>query len=143
MLRYQNKYRAILRKHPEMIDSVCRELEQEKLPWANPLEGQKKQASVGYPRMRQEAESDPDVQAIMRGLDSLTRRAREGGAGDRLKVQRDLLMMQLEDVQLAAREMLAVCKDFLGNPAEERPQKLPAFCRELSQRIARLESVSG
>lgn len=93
--------------------------------------------------MRQEAESDPDVQAIMRGLDSLTRRAREGGAGDRLKVQRDLLMMQLEDVQLAAREMLAVCKDFLGNPAEERPQKLSAFCRELSQRIARLESVSG
>lgn len=143
MLRYQNKYRAILRKHPEMIDSVCRELEQEKLPWANPLDGQKKQASVGYPRVRQEAESDPDVQAIMRGLDSLTRRAREGGAGDRLKVQRDLLMMQLEDVQLAAREMLAVCKDFLGNPAEERPQKLSAFCRELSQRIARLESVSG
>lgn len=141
MLRYQNKYRAILRKHPEMIDRVCKELEQEKLPWANPLEGQKTQATAVYPRARQE--TDPDVQAIMRSLDSLAHRAREGGAGDQLRVQRDLLMMQLEDVQLAAREMLAVCKDFLGNPAEERPQQLPAFCRELSQRIARLESVSG
>lgn len=145
MLRYQNKYRAILRKHPEMIAQVCQELAAENLPWANPLAADKRSAMAQNAKARLEAAADPDVDAILCSLEALARRAKQGDApaSDRLKVQRDLLMLQLEDVQLAARDMLSICKDFLGAPAQERPGQLPEFCQQLSRQIARLESVSG
>ena len=145
MLRYQNKYRAILRKHPEMIRQVCRELAAEKLPFADPLAEEQRPAAAKAAKARLTAAEDPDVDAILCGLEALARRARQADApaGDRLKVQRDLLALQLEDVQLAARDMLSLCKDFLGAPADERPGYLPEFCQQLSRQITRLESVSG
>ena len=51
--------------------------------------------------------------------------------------------MRLEDVQLAAREMVLSCKNFLGLPPEERAAELPAFCSEITAHIARLESTAG
>ena len=140
MLRYQNKYRSIMRKKPDLIHTVCQELEQEGLPF--PPFG----AELARPAADQPLPAgDPDVQTILTALQSLARRAGQPSApeSDRLKVQRDLLLMQMEDLQLAVRALIAECKDFLGEDPAERPYHLAAFCDALTGRIAQLESVSG
>lgn len=139
MLRYQNKYRSILRKKPELIRQVCRELEQEGLPCP-------RAAVIVQPLPAEERlPEDPDVQAVLSALRSLARRARQNAVpeSDRLKVQRDLLLMQLEEIQSAVRAALADCKDFLGESEEGRALRLPAFCDTLSHHIAQLESAAG
>ena len=144
MLRYQNKYRAILRKKPDLIEQVCRELRQEGLPCpdisvtVSPLP-HPDQAAIDPP-----AQADPDVQAILRALSSLARRASAPvPESDRLRVQRDLLLIQVEDLQLAAKDLLHACKEFLGGGMEERQRQLPAFCDALSGSLAKLETAAG
>ncbi|MBQ6256002.1 MAG: hypothetical protein IJJ60_05380 [Clostridia bacterium] len=139
MLRYQNKYRAILRKKPDLIDQVCRELKQEGLPCPDV------KVTV-TPLLKDDppAQADPDVQAILRAAASLARRAGDPAPeNDRLRVQRDLLLMQVEDLQLAAKALVQDCKDFLGGEMEERKRNLPAFCDILSEHMAKLETVAG
>lgn len=134
MLRYQNKYRSILRKKPDLIAGVRRELEEEGLP-----------CPAALPIAAALPQQDPDVQGILHHLAALLNRAEENAApvGDRLKVQRDLLSMQLEDLQLSARALIKTCKEFLGEAPEGRAQGLDAFCEALSGHIAHLESLSG
>ena len=144
MLRYQNKYRALLRKRPDLIEEICQELRDAGKPCPDmtvtirPIPPSEKAFS-------HEQNADPDAQAILSGMNALLRRASRNDATekDRLKVQRDLLMMRLEDLQLAVKAAVTDCKDFLGYPSEERPALLPAFCDAMAGHIARLESVSG
>ena len=141
MLRYQNKYRALLRKRPDLIEQICRELRDEGQPCPN--------MSVTIREITPSPDAvetdDPDAQAILSGMNALLRRASRNdiAESDKLKVQRDLLMMQLEDLQLAVKSAVAECKDFLGYPPEERANFLPAFCDAMAGHIARLETVSG
>lgn len=139
MLRYQNKYRSVMRKKPALIRDICEELATEGLP-CPPMEERALPASPAAlpPQYR-----DPDVQAILSAALSLARRAEAVPENDRLKVQRDLLSMQLEDVQLAARALIAECKDFLGEDPQDRPFRLAEFCEALTKEVAKLESVSG
>ncbi len=139
MLRYQNKYRALLRKRPDLIEAICRELKAAGEPCPDmtvtfrPIEPEENRLA--------EESADPDARAILSGMHSLLRRASENGTleHDKLKVQRDLLMMKLEDLQLAVKAAVGDCKDFLGYPPEERAQLLPAFCEAMTGHIARLE----
>ncbi len=137
MLRYQNKYRSILRKKPDLIAQVRHELEAEGLPCPD--------QAAAAPPTGVLPDGDPDAQAIWTHTAALAQRARENAvsAHDRLRVQRDLLAMQLEDLQSAAKCMLADCKDFLGEEEAVRPFRLDAFCQALSGHIARIESISG
>lgn len=118
MLRYQNKYRAILKKRPDMVHSVCRALEKEGFKCPNPLEEKARRLHLM---------EDPKAWQAL----------------DRMKVQADLIRMQLEDMQLAARAILMLCKDFLGLLPEERQGNLDAFCRELTERLAVLENAAN
>ena len=138
MLRYQNKYRALLRKRPDLIEDICRELREAGQPCPD--------MTVTIQEIPPSVENDdPDAQSILTGMNALLRRASRNDTveSDKLKVQRDLLMMQLEDVQLAVKATINDCKVFLGYPPEERPNLLPAFCDALAGHIARLETVSG
>lgn len=145
MLRYQNKYRSILRKKPALIQQVCRELQSQGLPCPMTNAEETETAaplSAGIPLS---SAQDPDVRTLLTALESLAQRAGQNAqtGSDRLKVQRDLLLMQLEDLQLACRALIADCKDFLGGTSDERRLRLSAFCASLSSHIARLESMSG
>ena len=146
MLRYQNKYRSVLRKRPELIHSVCRELETEGIPYADPLREQEdcvsERAEAG--ESADNTVQDPDVRQILEGVRHLLERAQPGvREGDRLRVQRDLLMMQLEDIQSAAKDMIGTCKEYLGLSRDAQEEKLADFGEQLSLRVAKLESVSG
>ena len=143
MLRYQNKYRAVLRKKPRLVEQVCRELEQEGLPCPS-LTVAVQAAPEAHPSASYEP-TDPDALMAWRAISSLVHRAEsnELPENDRLRVQRDLLLMQIEDLQLAAKDVIRVCKEFLGGDPENRTQQLSSFCGALSERLARLETVSG
>lgn len=147
MLRYQNKYRSILRKRPEMIEQICQELRQEGLPCPADPAPPPRAEGLASDLIRKElsGHEDADVQLAFHALQSLAQRARQAGEGngDRLRVQRDLLLMQLEDAQLAARQVIQTCKEFLGHDAVDRIQQLPGFCQALAEGIARLESTAG
>lgn len=146
MLRYQNKYRSVLRKKPELIRAVCHELETEGIPYTDPLKEQAKQTCTRIPNVAETQGDiqDPDVRLILQGVSRLLERARpQIREDDRLRVQRDLLLMQLEDVQLAARDMVGECKEFLGLSPLAREEELADFSERLSRQVAKLESVSG
>ena len=140
MLRYQNKYRALLRKRPDLIEQICQELKDAGQPCPDMTVTIQEIAPVPAPET-----NDPDALSILNGMHGLLRRASRNDQmeSDRLKVQRDLLMMQLEDLQLAVKAAVTDCKDFLGYPPEERSALLPAFCDAMTSHIARLETVSG
>ena len=141
MLRYQNKYRALLRKRPDLIEQICQELKDAGQPCPDMTVTIQE---IAPPPAAPETD-DPDALSILNGMNGLLRRASRNDQteSDRLKVQRDLLMMQLEDLQLAVKAAVTDCKDFLGYPPEERPALLPAFCDAMTSHIARLETVSG
>ena len=143
MLRYQNKYRSLLRKRPALIERVCQELREEGLPC--PAE---KKPSAALPAIAAPDSAwadDPCVQTILAALSSLYERAHSSPLQeqDRLKVQRDLLLLQMEDLQAAVKSMIRDAKDFLGVPSVEQPGQLPLFCGVLSGHIQHLEKLSG
>lgn len=120
MLRYQNKYRSVLRKKPEMIRRICEELEREGVQCINPLQAKER-------NMQPAAFYDPKSQQAL----------------DRLKVQADLMQMQLEDMQSAARATVLLCKEFLGLLPEERLGNMNAFCHALTGHVAVLENAAN
>ncbi len=143
MLRYQNKYRALLRKKPQMVEQVCRELQQEGLP-CPVISAAAQSAPESFPP-EPFGLSDPDARTAWAAIASLLRRAQQNEMpeNDRLRVQRDLLLMQIEDLQLAAKAVIQLCKEYLGCDPEERQRQLSPFCDALFDRLARLETVSG
>ena len=144
MLRYQNKYRAILRKKPDLIDQVCRELKQEGLPCPDISITVSPLSIAEEDQVARPCQADPDVQAILRALSSLSRRASAPvPESDKLRVQRDLLLIQVEDLQLAVKDLVQDCKEFLGGDGEEKQRNLPAFCDTLTGHMAKLEAAAG
>ena len=115
MLRYQNKYRAILKNHPEMLMEVAEELRAEGLPCP-----ENAAACRRYERSMPEDEAlsilrphmaDPAVRGMVEALTALLNRPQENvpyqkwaevrREADRLKVEVDLLKMALEDARQA------------------------------------------
>lgn len=144
MLRYQNKYRALLRKRPQQVQAVYEELRGEGLPCFNPLEPGAPEAPVSL-SLPAAGEEDPLVRQLMQAARALAARTQPDAQAenDRLKVQRDLLLMDMEDLQLAAQDVIHLCKDFLGREAEARRAGVEEFCQGLAARLARLESAAG
>jgi len=116
MLRYQNKYRSILKNRPEMLEEVAQELRLEGLPCPDNVTAcrhYERAANVqeGLEQLRPHA-SDPAVRAMVDALAQLLSRREEASEtvpyhkwaearreADRLKVEVDLLKMALEDAR--------------------------------------------
>lgn len=123
MLRYQNKYRSILKNKPEMLLAVAEELRAEGLPCPeNAAACRKYERGAKAPDVLSRLGAhmdDPPVRAMTEGLLSLLERKAGGDTppqavperkwadlqreNDRLKVEVDLLKMALEDAR-SARE---------------------------------------
>ena len=116
MLRYQNKYRSILKNKPEMLMEVAQELRMEGLPCPDNAAACRRYERAARPcdtatRLENHL-SDPAVRGMVENLLSLLERpaVQEGAVpyqkwadarreADRLKVEVDLLKMALEDAQ--------------------------------------------
>lgn len=128
MLRYQNKYRSILKNKPEMLLSVAEELKAEGLPTPDVViscrrydRANKAEASSAAQELASRA-NDPLVAKMIDGLCELLRRsdiststayetsselvpyrkwAEARQEADRLRVEVDLLKLALEDAETA------------------------------------------
>ncbi len=121
MLRLQNKYRSVLKKRPDLIRSIVEELEGE-----------------GVQLMDREALFSPGNAG---GREAAYQKSLE--AMDRMRVQTDMMRMQLEDMQSASRAILLLCKDYLALLPEEKQGNLDTFCRELTSRLTVLENAAN
>ena len=149
MLRYQNKYRTVLKHRPELVESVREELRREGLPY--PAEPIVDRADGAFCDPEDAAASrlmaEPCVSAMLEGLKELLRRAARSEEGrekqrqlDRLRVEQDLRRLAWEkDFDEAAAHLeglVCLLKDFLALPRESQVPQLDTF------HDAALESVS-
>ena len=122
MLRYQNKYRSILKNKPEQLMEVAQELRMEGLPCPENVAACRRYERAGRTsdvlRRLEGHMADPSVRAMAENLLMLLERkeqesepfqpvpydkwARTQRENDRLKVENDLLKMALEDAQNAS-----------------------------------------
>ena len=115
MLRYQNKYRSILKNKPEMLMEIARELRAEGLPCpenetaCRRYERTARSASEALQQL-EERMTDTHVRAMVENLAQLLEERPQGDPvsrkwmeiqreNDRLKVEVDLLKMALEDAR--------------------------------------------
>ncbi|MBE5776168.1 MAG: hypothetical protein E7326_01515 [Clostridiales bacterium] len=113
MLRLQNKYRSVLSKRPEWVSEIAEELTREGIPCMMP------QAQQTLPPLRQPDVQDADAQALYRAVENLLRRAQESDPrGDRARAQRDVCLMQLEELQQASGELVQICKEVCAERSE-------------------------
>lgn len=146
MLRYQNKYRAVIKKRPELVEEIVSELKSEGVPCFNPLQ----QDFAGEERLRTQiaehaqALGDPDILHMLSGLDKLLSRAVDNDPklhGDRMRVQLDIALMRYENLARATGDMLLMCKEYLGQEEETRMAVMPAFLSTLSRHVSTIENA--
>ncbi|MBQ3485994.1 MAG: hypothetical protein IJA77_10915 [Clostridia bacterium] len=141
MLRYQNKYRTILKHRPEMIAEVSEELRREGLPCpATPAPARVDQADAAFCDPEDTAAArlmaQPCVHHMLEGLKELLRRAAHAEEAaemqriiDRQKVQHDLrrIAWEKEYDQCAAclREVTDALEAFLS-PSDTAPDAVAA-----------------
>lgn len=149
MLRYQNKYRTLLKHRPEMIEAVREELRQEGLPYPKEPLMDRADAAFCDPEDTAAARlmAEPCVSAMLEGLKELLRRAARAEeasdmqrAMDRMQVQQDLRRIAWEkDFDEATAQLegiLILLRDFLALPRESQIPQLDTF------RDAALESLA-
>ena len=147
MLRYQNKYRSVLKKRPQLIQEVLEELRQEGVNCMSPL-------AASHPRedlreivgQKISVLDDRDVNQLLTGLNALLDRALQSDPAigrDRLRVRLDMAQLRYDALCRASGDMLLLCKEYLGQEDETRMAVLPAFLEALSQHIASVENAMG
>lgn len=146
MLRYQNKYRAVIKKRPDLVEEIVHELKSEGTPCFNPLKREEISESALRSRIAENAGvlGDPDVAQLLVGVDALLRRAVDHDPrvqGDRLRVQLDIALMRYENLARATGDMLLMCKEYLGQEEETRMAVMPAFLSTLSRHVSTIENA--
>lgn len=133
MLRYQNKYRAIIKSRPDYVREIVDKLGAQGVICEPPTVNHRARADVGQScaRMEEEARRSGDAD-LARACDTIAGYLR----GLRMAPANPALME-------AAQELIAPIKDFIAMP--DREEHLSDFCDEITGRIGRLEAflVSG
>ena len=144
MLRYQNKYRSVLKKRPELVQGVVEELRQEGIACPDPLMAGHPEALMEEVQEKANALADPAVRQMLTGMNTLLDRALDADrqvGQDRLRVRLDMATLRYDALCREAGDMLLLCKEYLGQEEDVRTAAMPAFLSELSQRVARVENA--
>lgn len=153
MLRYQNKYRTLLKHRPDMIEAVRQELQREGLPCPPPDSIDQADSAFCDPNDAAAARlmAQPCVAHMLEGLKELLRRAARAEEAldlqrdlDRLKVQHDLRRLAWEkdfDEAVAHLESLTgLLRDFLSLPKESQLPQLDIFRDAALDEVGRVET---
>lgn len=157
MLRYQNKYRTILRTRPDMIAAVRSELMMEGLPCPGEDAPRHETADPAFLDPDDAAASrlmaQPCVAAMLEGIKELIRRAARAEETadqqrviDRMQVQHDMRRIAWERdynaVVSCLNRMMTCVREFLALPAGQQCTELPAFCDRMAQVLGEGESLT-
>lgn len=130
MLRYQNKYRAVVKSRPEYVKELVGQLNERGIDCETPTVNHRARVDVGQAcaGLEQEAERSGDAE-LARACDTLTSylRARRMAGMDPALIE-------------AAQDMIAPIKTFLAQPASDRAEQLDDFCEQLAGCVGALES---
>lgn len=153
MLRYQNKYRTLLKHRPEMIEAVREELRQEGLPYPKEPVLDRADAAFCDPEDTAAARlmAEPCVSAMLEGLKELLRRAARAEEAydkqrtiDRMQVQQDLRRIAWEkdfdEATAQLESVLCLLRDFLALPRESQIPQLDTFRDAALESLAQAES---
>ena len=153
MLRYQNKYRAVLRTRPALIAELVEKLRAEGVECPQPQVRERAAThdNGALDQLMTGAKESGDPE-LLRACGVFARLIRGGQSGndqarlDRMAVRLDLYRLALTDQTRALRsfcetadELSGVIKDFLIADRKERAERLDAFCDQLSERLGQLE----
>lgn len=150
MLRYQNKYRAVIKGRPDIVERVVAKLAGEGLQIKAPEVSSRskltlQEACSNLSRGAQSTGDDELVRAVETLGHFIERRAQQGNRGGNT-VRMDLYRMALDSKQQAYQDLLKAAdlliqpiKDYLGQPLHLRENELEPFCARLSERIDALE----
>ena len=164
MLRYQNKYRSVIRTRPELVRRVMEELDAQGTPYVSPYDGENGEGAASMPALREKAArtGDRQVAALMEAIDHLLDLAlanadgpREQAAGDapaavrradRLGARCDMLRIALDDEMTRSRRlreeaegMVTLMKEYIALPEQERAANTEAFCARAAARLSAVE----
>jgi len=157
MLRYQNKYRAILKNKPHLLMETAAQLRAEGLPCPQEPLPQRRLPTLSQEEMWDTAQhltralQDPAVSQMLDGLNVLLSRANQNARAqqtaqlDRLSVRYDLSRMDWEDQMTRLRRelesLMALNRDFLALTCTQRETRLEAYCQDLAMALTRGESA--
>ena len=154
MLRYQNKYRTLLRRRPELIEAVREELQQEGLPCPKDTALDRADAAFCDPDDTAAARlmAEPCVSHMLEGLKELLRRAARAEEAadlqrelDRTQVRHDLRRMAWEkdfdEVSAQLESILCLLRDFLALPAESQALQLGTFRDAALEEVGKAEAL--
>lgn len=153
MLRYQNKYRAVLRSRPDLINEALETLHAEGIDCPRPqVRGRSISPGGALEHLMADAreQGDPEIMQACGVFARLIRGSQGEGSEqtrlDRMAVRLDLYRLALTDRARLMRqfcetadELSGVIKDFLIADHDSRTEKLDAFCDQLSERLGQLE----
>ena len=157
MLRYQNKYRSVLKSRPELIARVMEKLKEEGIECEMPevrsrSHGRVEEACAALgnaARMVEDAELICVCDVLSRLMLSGRRAEREETEADRLNVRLDLYRLALsEKTQMvealceAAEELTIGIKEYLVQNEVRRHERLEEFCELMREKIGALEGCA-
>ena len=130
MLRYQNKYRAVIKSRTDYVRALVEKLNGEGVMCDAPQVNHRSRSDLNAScvQLVDEAQRSGDAE-LARACDVITkylRQRRTAEAGERPSA--------------AAAELIAPIKDFLALPSEERVRELEPFCEDLAARIGAAEA---
>ena len=164
MLRYQNKYRSVIRTRPELVRRVMEELDAQGTAYVSPYDADADAAVPTMPALREKAArtGDKQIAVLMDALDHLFdmalahgegAREQEGGdapaaqrRADRLGARCDMLRIALDDEMTRSRRlreetegMVTLMKEYIALPEQERAASTEAFCARAAARLSAVE----
>lgn len=150
MLRYQNKYRSILKNKPELLEAAAQRLRQEGRPCpavAAPM----KERAVTREEPAGEERRDPAMEMMLSGLSQLLNRAAAQKSQekavqlDRLQVRYDLERMAWEDeekkLSSQLERLMSLCREYVALPPEDKAAETDAFCQKVCGELGQAEML--
>lgn len=130
MLRYQNKYRAVIKSRPDYVRDMVERLNEQGVECDTPRVNHRVRADLqaSGDALTAEARRSGDAE-LARACDVLTQylRGRRGGSEG--------------DLAEAARALVGPIKEFVALDAPARMEAAPAFCDDIARRIGALETA--
>jgi len=131
MLRYQNKYRAVIKSRPEYVREMVEKLNQQGVSCDQPQVNHRLRADIhaSCRGMTEEARRLGDTE-LARACDTIGRylRGLQSPPADTSAVE-------------TARALISPIKEFLALPDEEKGEALPDFCAEMAAVIGDAEAA--
>ena len=141
MLRYQNKYRSVIKNRPDYVKQLVERLHGEGVDCDQPRVNHRVRADLGEAcgQMLEAGRRSGDAE-LARALETVARRLMPGGE-DLEPVSEDAaLPAEAASLAEAAQALVGPIKEYIALDAGRRAEEGERFCAEMSRRIGALEA---